>query len=258
MYRLTNALVRYPTSNLVDGLTTQNLGRPDYDVAMHQYTVYLDALRACGLTITALPGDPAYPDGCFVEDAAVIYRDLVIITQPGAESRRGESASLAEALKSYSPVFISGDGRLDGGDVLFCSERVLIRLSERTNRSGAEQLKAALVAYDSALEVDFVPLSGVLHLKTGVTELAPGVLLRSPLMTSDYSFDFAANFYLPLPEAHGANVLPMNGKVLVLAGYPTVAKLAAQYYVDVFELSMTEFEKVYGSLTCLSLRYSTG
>lgn len=251
----THAIVRHPTPNLYDGLTTQNLGKTDFAAATRQYNAYLDALRACGLTITALPSDKAYPDGCFVEDPAVIYRDLVVITQPGAVSRRGEAASVAEAFQSYNPVCISNEGYLDGGDVLFCADRVLIGLSERTNRAGAEQLRNALVSYDSALTVDFVPLSGVLHLKTGVTELSPGVLMRSPMMSSDYDFGFAENYLLPLPEAHGANVLPINDALLIMDGYPTVAKIAEEHYTQVYELPMSEFEKMDGSLTCLSLRY---
>ncbi len=252
----THALARRPTSNIGDGLTTQQLGKPDFTQTLKQYNAYLDALRACGLNLTILPGDETYPDGCFVEDPAVIYRDLVVITQPGAASRRGEAAAIAHAFPSRDLVYISGDACLDGGDVLFCADRVLIGLSERTNRAGAEQLRNALIAYDSKLKVDFVPISGVLHLKTGVTELAPGVLLRSPLMSANYAFDFAESYILPLHEAHGANVLPTNNALLIMSGYPTVADLAQRFYTQIHQLPMSEFEKMDGSLTCLSLRYN--
>jgi dimethylargininase len=252
----THALVRYPTSNMGDGLTTQQLGAPDFARAMQQYSAYLEALHRCGLTITTLPADPTYPDGCFVEDAAIMYRDLVVITQPGADSRLGESASIAEAFKSHNLIRMTGEGRLDGGDVLFCADRVLIGVSQRTNQEGANQLRNALTDYDSSLKIDFVPFGGVLHLKTGVTELALGVLLHSPMMTADYAFDFAENYDLPLREAHGANVLPINDTLMLMAGYPTVAKLAEKHYPSIVELPMSEFEKMDGSLTCLSLRYA--
>jgi dimethylargininase len=256
MNSFTHALARYPTTNLGDGLTTQELGAPDFNLAMQQYSAYLDALRDCGLDVTVLRGDPTYPDGCFVEDTAVIYRDLAVITQPGADTRLGETTIITKSFGTRQCVHMTGEGRLDGGDVLFCSDRILIGISERTNQQGAEQLRNALVSYDSTLKVDFVPFTGVLHLKTGVTEIAPGVLPRTSMISTDYSFDFAETYYLPPSEAHGANVLPINGSILIMAGYPTVAKLAEKYYTNVFELPMSEFEKMDGSLTCLSLRYA--
>lgn len=251
----THALARYPTPNLCDGLTSQELGVPDFELAMQQYNAYLNALRECKIEVTILPGDPTYPDGCFVEDPAVIYKGLTFITQPGAASRLGEANSIADALQSRDLVRMTGNGRLDGGDVLFCADRVLIGISERTNREGAEQLCNALTHYEAGLRVEFVPFGGVLHLKSGITELAPGVLLRSPVMTCDFGFDFAETYLLPFPEAHGANVLPINNSVFIMKGYPTVRKLAEGYYNRIVELPMTEFEKMDGSLTCLSLRY---
>lgn len=252
----TQALARYPASNMSDGLTTQTLGTPDWKLALEQYENYLEALRGCGLTVTALPADAAYPDGHFVEDAAVLYGDLTVITQPGAEARRAETESVAHALSHRQVVYITGEGRLEGGDVLFCADRVLIGLSERTNVEGAKQLQAVLQSYDATVKVDFVPIDGVLHLKTGVTELAPGVLLRSPQMTTDYRFDFAETHMLSSQEAHGANVLTINDALLVMKGYPTVAELAGRYHTKVVELAMSEFHKMDGSLTCLSLRYA--
>jgi len=252
----THALTRYPAANMGDGLTTQTLGTPDWKLAIQQYENYLDALRDCGLSVTALPADSAYPDGHFVEDAAVIYGDLTVITQPGTAIRSTEVESVAQALSHREQVCITGEGHLEGGDVLFCADRVLIGLSERTNLEGAKQLRAALQSYDASLKVDFVPVHGVLHLKTGITELTPGVLLRSPRMTTDYNFDFAEMHVLPIEEAHGANVLPINSGVMVMKGYPTVLDLAQRYYTHILEMPMSEFHKMDGSLTCLSLRYT--
>lgn len=254
--RFTHALTRTPTDNLSAGLTSQLLGAPDMAVAYQQHAAYEDALRSCGLTVTQLPGDSRHPDGCFVEDAAVIYGDLVVISQPGAQSRRGETDAIAAAFSGHPQVRLSGDAYLDGGDVLFCADRVLIGLSERTNRAGAVALRNALRDYDSTIRVDFIPVSGVLHLKTGVTELAPGVLLFSPRMQADGDFSFAECHTLPEREWHGANLIPINESVLVMEGYPTVANLAAKHVRDVKILAMSEFEKMDGSLTCLSLRYS--
>jgi dimethylargininase len=249
------ALIRTPAPNFGDGLTTQQLGAPDYALALHQHELYADTLRTCGLDVTVLPADPNYPDGHFVEDVAVIYRDLAVITRPGAPSRQGEVSAIAEQLSSKRRVYIDGEACLEGGDVLFCADRVLVGLSERTDRAGAETLKRALQETESGLRVDFVPFSGVLHLKSGLTELAPGVLVRSPEIATDYAFDFAETYLLPLAESYAADVLPVNDAVLIPAGHPVIGDLASRYYTNVYALEMSEFQKMDGGLTCLSLRY---
>jgi dimethylargininase len=253
----THALARSPLNNMGNGLTTQSLGIPDFGRAEAQYAAYLDALRACGLNVTLLPGDSAYPDGHFVEDTAVIYGDLAVITRPGAPERQSEPDAVAAALPHQNRVCITGEGTVDGGDVLFCADRVLIGLSKRTNHDGAQQLKAALQAYQSSLKVDFVSFSGPLHLKTGLTELAPGVLLRSPALLCDDRFRFAQTHEVPAAEAYATNLLPINGALLIIAGYPAVRELAARCYTQIVELEMSEFEKMDGSLTCLSIRYQS-
>jgi dimethylargininase len=252
----TQALCRRPAETVADGLTTQNIGKPDLTKTMAQYDAYIDALRACGLSVIVLPADAAYPDGHYVEDTAILYGDLAVITQPGHASRRHEPRAIASALPQENRVAMNGEAYLDGGDVLFCADRVLIGLSSRTNRTGAEQLRNALCELDSKLKVEFVPVSGVLHLKTGMTELAPGVLLCSRQMYTDHDFTFAEVVTLSPQESYAANVLPINGTVLIPKGFPTVQRLAEQHYTNVIELDMSEFEKMDGSLTCLSLRYN--
>lgn len=252
----THALVRTPCENFAAGLTTQSLGVPDFALASKQYAAYLAALRACDLQVNILAGDPAYPDGQFVEDTAVIYDNLAVITQPGALSRRGEPGAIAEALTELRQTHMSGDAMLDGGDVLICEGRVLIGLSQRTNHVGASFLRDALCAVDTSLIVEFVTFSGVLHLKSGLTELSPGVLLKSPELKTEHNFAFAEVIELPIEEGYAADVLPINGQVIIPAGYPLVAALAAQHYNEVIALDMSEFAKMDGGLTCLSLLYT--
>jgi len=252
----THAIVRMPGKNMAQGLTTQDLGIPVFDLALGQYHHYLDALRACGLALTIIEADESFPDSQFVEDTAVLYGDLAVITQPGAESRRDEHLAVAPRLPHKTKVNLTGDAYLDGGDVLFCAGRVLIGLSKRTNRAGAEHLRTALHDYDATLKIDFVPFSGVLHLKTGLTELAPGVLIRSPYLETDLRYNFAETIMVFPAESYAANVLPINGSILIAAGYPTVAELASRYFTRILEIPMSEFQKMDGGLTCLSLRYS--
>jgi dimethylargininase len=144
---------------------------------------------------------------------------------------------------------------LEGGDVLFCADRVLIGLSARSNRAGAEELAAALRTVQADLRVDFVPVAGVLHLKSGLTELAPGILLRDPAFQTDFPLGFAEVIDLPPEEGHAANVLPINETVLIPRGVPSVTAYAVEHVANVIALDMSEFRKMDGGLTCLSLRY---
>lgn len=252
----TRALARTPAKSIAEGLTTQQIGTPDIQRTLQQYHGYLDALRQCGLQVDVLPADEHFPDGHYVEDAAIVYRDMAFITRPGAPERAGEPLAIAENLRHLRQIHIQGDDAvLDGGDVLFCADRVLIGIGTRTNAAGAHQLTQALHTVDSQLRVDCVPFQGVLHLKTGLTELAPNVLVYHPAMQIDYALDFAEVIELPLEEGYAANTLPINGTLLIPAGFPTILREAERHYTHIIRLEMDEFQKMDGSLTCLSLRY---
>lgn len=252
----TRILARRPADNFADGLTTVDLGQPNIALAMQQYDYYLDALRDCGLDVTVLPPDDRFPDGHFVEDPIVIFRDMAFLCRSGAGSRRGEPQSLAQHLSHLRQIAIQGDDAfIDGGDVLFCADRVLIGISERTNIAGASQLRDALLTVQADLYVEFVPFSGVLHLKSGLTELAPNVLLHDPKMKLESPITFAEVIDLPADEGYAADVMPVNDSIFIPKGYPTVRTLAERYYDPVVALDMSEFQKMDGGLTCLSLRY---
>ena len=261
--RITRILTRRPALSLAAGETTRTwLGEPDINLAFEQYDAYLQTFRDRNLDVITLAPDEKFPDGHYVEDPAVAFGDVIFITRPGAASRTEETQSMSHELAMQfadkTLVFAEGDDTMiDGGDVLFTANRVLIGLSKRTNLAGAEQLKAAILAWDASAKVDFVPQTGVLHLKTGMTELAPGVLLQDPHMKIEYTPPEAEIVVLSEAEGYAANVLPINDDfVLIPKGYPTVAALAQKHYADVIELNMSEFEKMDGSLTCLSLRLS--
>lgn len=262
---ITHIVARRPADTLADGYTNRTyLGTPDLQKTYAQYDAYIAALRSQGLDVTVLGPAPNFPDAHYVEDPAVIFDNVAFITQPGAPNRRDETqemaSQLAVMLAEHELVFAEGDAKIDGGDVLFTADRVLIGLSKRTNLAGAQQLKVAITNWRADAKVDFVPLDGVLHLKTGMTELVPGILLQDPHMTTDYKPDFAEVIVLPEAEGYAANVLPIvtpdKQFVIISKGFPTVLELAQQHYDTVIELDMSEFEKMDGSLTCLSLRIS--
>ena len=254
--RFTRALLRLPAANFAEGVTTAaHLGPPDYQRALAQYRDYAQALRDCGLAVTVLPADERYPDGHFVEDPFIIFHDLAFQCRPGAPSRRDEGASLQAHLGDLRIIEAPPDARIDGGDVLFCSDRVLVGLSERTNRAGYRALRAALRTVRRDITVEPVAFSGVLHLKSGLTELAPGVLIHDPALRTEFDLSWAQVITLPPEEGYAADVLPVNDTLFVAAGCPHALAAAERHCSRVVALDMSEFVKMDGGLTCLSLRY---
>lgn len=253
---ITRILSRRPTSNFTDGLTTQDLGQPDVDLAMQQYENYLDALRNMGLDVTVLDADERYPDGHFVEDPMIIFHDLAFVCKSGATERQGESEGLIPHFSDLRVIEISGeDAFMDGGDVLICADRVLVGISDRTTLAGAEALKRALQTVKPDIRVDYVAFEGVLHLKSGLTELAPGVLIHDPALKTDYDLSWSEVVTLPAEQGYAADVMPVNDTLFLAEGYPAALEAAKKHYDNIITLDMREFQKMDGGLTCLSLRY---
>jgi dimethylargininase len=255
MAPFTNALVRKPCRNMVNGLSTAGQGAPDYEKALDQHNAYVGALQSCGLAVTVLEADEAYPDSVFVEDTAVLSEKMAVITRPGAPSRRGEERAVALALGGFYPGLeaIQAPGTLEGGDVMRAGGRFYVGLSARTNEDGTRQFAAILQR--CGYEMVAVPLRDVLHLKTGISYLennrllACGEFLGHPLLS--------AFTIIPVPaaESYAANSLWVNGRVLVPSGFPrTKAAIEEAEYATV-PLDVSEFRKLDGGLSCLSLRF---
>ena len=252
----TRALLRRPAANFAHGITAAaHLGAPDFDRAIRQYESYVKALEDCGLSVTVLGADEHFPDGHFVEDPFVIFRDLAFHCRSGASARQGEGESLKPHLSDLRLVEAPAEARIDGGDVLFCADRVLVGLSRRTNLAGYAALRSALRSVQTNIKVEAVHFSGVLHLKSGLTELAPSLLIRGPALKTDHDLSWARVITLPPEEGYAADVMPVNGTVFVAAHCPVAFKAASKYCDQVIALDMSEFVKMDGGLTCLSLRY---
>src|SRR5579875_2145669 len=72
--------------------------------AAAQHLAYEECLRRLGFSVISLAPDPAFPDGLFVEDPAVVLDEIAVICRMGAVSRRGEAESIAAALAAYRPL----------------------------------------------------------------------------------------------------------------------------------------------------------
>lgn len=250
-----NAIVRKPCPSMIEGLTTANLGKPDYKKALKQHETYTEILESCGLNVEILKVDNRFPDSTFVEDVALCTPICAVITNPGAKSRRGEISEMREILGQYynSIEEIKSTGTLDAGDVMMVENHYYIGISERTNEQGANQLIEILQEY--GMNGSKVPLKDVLHLKTGLSYIENNNLLVSGEFTTTPVFEKFNKIEIAPEEAYSANSLWINGKVLVPKGFRgTVGKIKAAGY-PVIEIDVSEFQKIDGGLSCLSLRF---
>ncbi len=252
----TKAIIRKPGKSLIKGITSaQGLGKPDYQKAVSQHESYQRALESCGLEVEVLEQNEEFPDSCFVEDVAVIFDEAAVITNPGAPARNAEKKLIMETIKNHYQTIerIEEPGTLEGGDIMQDGKTFYIGVSERTNREGAMQLKAIVEKY--GYQAKLVPVCEVLHLKTGVTLFPDGFLLAGASFASDKAFDGAVRHFVPQEESYAANCLLINGKVIVPSGFPKTLEVLKSRGYDIIETDMSEFRKIDGGLTCLSLRF---
>ncbi|GJM31785.1 MAG: N(G),N(G)-dimethylarginine dimethylaminohydrolase [Saprospiraceae bacterium] len=252
MNTYTKAILRKPGKTFAAGITTTNLGKPDLEKALKQHYSYCEALQQCGLKLIVLEADERYPDGCFVEDAAIVTETLAILTNPGDPSRRGEVEAIREVLAQYKEIAaIKAPGTVDGGDILRVQDHFYIGRSKRTNAAGAKQLSLLLskCKYNSTE----IPVNSVLHLKTGVTHLGNNNFVS--IVEFSKNFPSGQVICLDDKEAYAANCILINGKVLMPAGYPTAKQQIAKLGHPIIEVEMSEFQKMDGGLTCLSLLF---
>jgi dimethylargininase len=254
----TEAIVRAVPETIEAGITSAELGKPDYEKAREQHDGYVAALERCGLEVTVLAADEQYPDSVFIEDTAIVTGRCAVVANPGAASRRGEVHEVEEVLSGlYENVErIVSPGTLDGGDVLQVGDQFYIGLTRRTNGEGAGQLAEILRGY--GFGASFVEVRRFLHLKTGVAYLGGKDLLVAGELAARDEFDGFDMIAVPPDEEYCANCIRVNGRVLVPAGCEKTREEIAGRDYEVIELEMSEFRKLDGGLSCLSLRLAGG
>ena len=244
-------LVRAPSSRLAEGIVT-HMRRTAVDVAQAraQHAAYADALAACGWMIAQAPAAEDCPDSVFIEDTVVVCEDLAVLARPGAPARRAEVAGVAGILRSMGlrTAAIQEPGTLDGGDVLQAGHTVYAGRGGRTNGAGIRQLRALLAPLGRT--VIGVPLSGVLHLKSAVTALPDGTFLLLPQLVPAGLFPAVR----PVEEESGCHVVPLGAdRVLIAASAPRTAELLDDLGFIPVVVDISEFEKLEGCVTCLSV-----
>jgi dimethylargininase len=253
-----HAIVRPPAQNFADGLTTVDLGKPDFLLTMAQHRAYCSALEECGLQLHWLPPDPLHPDSTFVEDTAILTERGAILCSPGAPTRAGEVAGVSEAIRGFyrGVKEIKSPGTVDGGDICEAGSHFFIGISQRTNEEGARQL-AELLAVDgyTSSMVDIRGMNTILHLKSGITFLDQNRLVVMNELAGREEFKDCDKIVVPTEESYACNCVLVNDRVLVPAGFPNLAKQLAEAGYEPVPLDMSEFRKMDGGLSCLSLRF---
>lgn len=253
-----NVIVRKPSKTLCEGITSApELGKPDYNLAIEQHKLYVEALKKCGVNIIELEALEEFPDLCFVEDTAVLTKKCAIVANPGISSRNKESLYIIDTLKKFYPKenieYIKSPGTLEGGDVMMVGNHFYVGKSARTNKEGITQFISILEKY--GLTGSEIALEEVLHLKTGINYIENNNMLVSGEFINKKEFERYNKIIIPQSESYAANCIYVNNTVIVPLGYPKVKESIENLGYNVICVDTSEFRKIDGGLSCLSLRF---
>jgi dimethylargininase len=247
------ALVRRPGPRLDEGIVTHIDRTPiDYRLACEQWERYVGAMEGAGWRTVEVPPADDCPDAVFVEDTVVMYRNVAVITRPGADARKPEVFGVEKIVEDLGCSInrVRAPGTLDGGDVLKVGATIYVGRGGRTNAEGVRQLRSVLEPLGATVVA--VPLTKVLHLKSAVTALPDGSIIGYPPLVDDPAF-FPR--FVPVPEESGAHVVLLGGaKLLMASNCPRSAALFADLGYEPVAVDIGEFEKLEGCVTCLSVR----
>ena len=256
LYRFNRAIVRNPARSIVDGLRADDRGNPTFEGVKAEHDAYIAALAAAGVEVTILPALEAFPDSMFVEDPALTFSEGAILLRPGAPSRAGETQEIAPTVRDIFETVLElpSPGHADGGDVLVTPSGVMIGLSSRTDRSGAEALIACLAELGRKGEIVETP-QGMLHLKTACSLLDDETILCTHRLAQSGMFDGFRQVVVPDGEEAAANALRTNEVVLVGSDFPRSIELLDKLDYRVVPIKTSEIGKIDAGLSCMSLRW---
>jgi len=228
----------------------------DVDVARAQHDAYENALEDAGYRIDRVPADATMPDSVFIEDAALVFDELAVVTRPGAPSRQSETAAVAHVLERYRSVCaIQAPGTMDGGDVLTFGRRVLVGASTRTNADAIAQLRRLLEPH--GYRVDAVDVRGCLHLKSAVTAVGDNLLLINRSLVPNTAFAGCEFVDVDEREPMAANAVRLRDRLIYPTTFPRTAERLATRGLNVVTVDVTELQKAEGAVTCCSVIVSS-
>jgi len=227
----------------------------DYAVALRQHTQYCDALRSCGADIITLDVNRAMPDCVFVEDTAIVLDEIAVMMSMGAESRRGEPAGIEPTLRRFRAIeHVRLPATIDGGDVVRAGRMLYVGASPRTNAAGIDALRDIVRRHD--YEVIAVPVTGCLHLKTACSALPDGRFLVNREWIDVSPLPSGALVDVPVAEPWAGDVLVIGDSIIASDAFPDTARLLQGRGFGVTQVAVSEFAKVEGGVTCLSLVFN--
>jgi dimethylargininase len=254
-YRFTHAILRTPAPSAVRGIRADGGPDPDFSGLAAEHDAYVATLRDLGLDLTILPPLDAFPDALFVEDVALTFAEGAILLRPGAATRAGEVTHIREALAAcHERLLELTAGHVDGGDVLRLADRVIVGLSARTNREGAEQLAGLLAAFGHRAEIADTP-PGVLHFKTGCGLIDAETIFAVPALADCPEFTGLEVVVTPPGEEEAANLLRINDTILVGDRWTATHALLEARGLAIRPLPTVEIARIDAGLSCMSLRW---
>ena len=255
-FAFTHALCRTPAPSAVNGIRAGGGPDPDLAILLAEHEAYVRALRELGLAVDILPPLDDFPDALFTEDVALTFPEGAILLRPGAPTRAGEVAHIRGALAERHPrlLAMAGSGHADGGDVLRLADRVIIGLSDRTDRAGATELAALLGKLGRRAEIAETP-PGVLHFKTGCGLIDENTILAVPELASCPQFAGLEVVQTPLGENPAANILRIRNTVLVGDRWLATRAMLTARGIDCRPLPTDQIAHIDAGLSCMSLRW---
>ena len=249
------ALTHLPSPNLSRCELTYLAAQPiDFDKALSQHRAYVDMLQGCGVRVVELDANRHLADSVFIEDTALVLDEIAVMTPMGVASRQAESAAVEAALKKLKPVArIRPPAKLEGGDVLRIGRNIYVGLSTRTNEAGLQALAA--IVRPHGYRVTGVEVTGCLHLKTGCTALDEHTVLINPAWVDVESFNDLEQIIVPPREPFAANILCIDGTIVMHAGFANTRQLVEARGYRVVNADISEFLKAEAGLTCMSLLF---
>jgi dimethylargininase len=227
----------------------------DFGLAQQQHRDYQSALSSLGCEVVVVPAPPGLADSVFIEDTALVLDDIAVMLRPGVASRQPEVAGVAEVLQQYKPLkAIEPPGTIDGGDLLRVGNRIFAGLSTRSNQSGIQQLRD--IVSDFGMTVETVETTKCLHLKSAVSEVAPGTLLINTDWISSSAFKDFELIPVDKEETHAANALRIGKNLIYPSSFPRTMNALVNRGIDVLPVDLTELQKAEGAVTCCSLIFS--
>jgi len=224
----------------------------DLEVARRQHRDYVEALKSLGCEVLELPAEADLPDSVFVEDTAFILPEVTVITRPGADSRKPETASIAQALSPRTKlIYIREPATIDGGDVLVIGRNIFVGLSTRSNKEAIDQLNVLLKEY--GYTVKCVHLHDCLHLKSAVSRVDDHTLLINRNWVDAEPFTGYDLIDLDPSEPFAANCLPVGDSIIYPSSFPKTREKLENLGYKIVRVEVDELAKAEGAVTCCSL-----